>query len=218
MLRTAFLVVSALTTGVSLGRKAIGDAVNRKKQKIIHQAAIEARERIRSHAVVFFQENLIHFVQSVFIKACLLVLVWLGFRIGIYSHAIMSVATVILLAIFIVRDAIVIFPTASLVLSKLHEHHWRPKKALGETVAALVFEQVLEEAEEFDAGRTTRIILSLAGHKMDNMTREIASEVADIARQTSWHDLRPFVLAAIGKFAILSALYSLFVFILVNTG
>ena len=63
-----------------------------------------------------------------------------------------------------------------------------------------------------------RIILSLAGHKMDNMTREIASEVADIARQTSWQDLRPFVLAAIGKFAILSALYSLFVFILVNTG
>lgn len=218
MLRTAFLVVSALTTGVSLGRKAIGDAVSRKKQKIIRQAAIEARERIRSHAVAFFQENLIHFVQSVFIKALLLVLAWLGYRIGLYSHTVMSVLTVLALIAFIVRDAIVIFPTAKLVISKLHEHRWRPKQALGETVAALVFEQVLEEADSFDAKRTTKIILSLSGHKMDSMTREIASEVADIARQTSWQDLRPFVLAAIGKFAILSALYSLFVFILVNTG
>ncbi|WP_018146844.1 hypothetical protein [Henriciella marina] len=217
MLRAAFLVVSALTTGVSLGRRAITSAVNRKKQKIIHQAAIDARERIRGHAVEFFRDNLTHFVQSVFIKALLLVLAWLGFRLGLYSHNILSAATVILLAAFIIRDAVVIFPTAKLVLSKLHEHGWHPRRAVGETVAALVFEQVLAEAEALDTGRTTRIILSLSGHKMDQMTREIAQEVAGIARETSWHDLRPFVIAAIGKFAILSALYSVFVFILVRT-
>ncbi|MAN74426.1 MAG: hypothetical protein CME84_10115 [Henriciella sp.] len=217
MLRTAFLVVSALTTGVSLGRKAITSAVNRRKQKIIHQAAIDARERIRGHADEYLRASLTGFVQSVFIKALLLILVWLGFRVGLYPHKVLSVITVPLLASFILRDMIVTFPTAKLVFTKLREYGWRPRKAVGETVAALVFEQVLAEAEAFETGRTTRIILSLSGHKMDDMTREIAEEVSAIARQTSWHDLRPFVLAAVAKFAVLSGLYSVFVFILVRT-
>lgn len=218
MLRAAFLVVSALTTGVSIGRAAITSAVNRKKKKIIHQAALDARERIRSHAADYLRESLTQFVQAVFIKALLLVLVWIGFRVGLYSHTLFSTATIILLALFLLRDAIVIFPTARLVLTKLHAYGWRPRKAVGETVAALVFKQVLEEAETFETGRTTRIILSLAGHNMDDVTREIAEEVAEIARDTSWHDLRPFILASVGKFVILSALYSVFVFLLVNTG
>jgi len=141
----------------------------------------------------------------------------LGFRIGFYSHGVFTGITVFLLAAFLLRDAIVVFPTAKLSLTKLREHGWRPKKAVGETVAALVFKQVLEEAETIETGRTTRIILSLAGHKMDDVTREIAQEVADIARDTSWNDLRPFILASVGKFITLSALYSVFVFLLVNT-
>ena len=103
------------------------------------------------------------------------------------------------------------------VAAKLRTHGWRPRKTVGEVVAALVFEQVLEEAQGIEAGRTTRIVLALGGHRMDDMTREIAREVAGIARDTSWHDLRPFVLAAAGKFVALSALYSGFVFLLIRT-
>lgn len=218
MLRAAFLVVSALTTGVSIGRAAITSAVNKKKKKIIHQAALEARERIRGHAADYLRESLTQFVQAVFIKALLLILVWIGFRLGFYSHSLFSIVTIILLAVFLIRDAIVVFPTAKLVLTKLRDYGWRPRKAVGETVAALVFKQVVDEAGTFETGRTTRIILSLAGHKMDDVTREIAEEVADIARNTSWHDLRPFLMASIGKFVTLSILYSVFVFLLVNTG
>lgn len=217
MLRAAFLIVSALTTGVSLGRKAINGAVNRKKQKIIHQAALDARERIRDHAEDYLRNSITQFVQAVFVKALLLISAWLGYRLNFYSHPVLSAIVVILIALFLIRDAIVIFPTVRLVLTKLKEYSWRPRKAIGETVAALVFEQVLEEAEAIEPGRTTRIMLSLAGHKMDELTHEIAQEVANIARDTSWHDLRPFMLAAAGKFVVLSALYSAFVFILVNT-
>ncbi|WP_084418406.1 hypothetical protein [Henriciella litoralis] len=218
MLRAAFLVVSALTTGVSLGRKAITTAVNRKKKKIIHQAALDARERIRGHAEEYLRQSITTFVKSVFIKALLLIGAWLGYRLGLYSHSVFSAVIVVLIAVFLLRDAIVTFPTARLVLSKLREYSWRPRKAIGETVAALVFKQVLEEAEAIETGRTTRIILSLAGHKMDDVTREIAEEVANIARDTSWQDLRPFMLAAAGKFVTLSVLYSVFVYVLVHTG
>ena len=217
MLRAALLVVSALTTGVTLGRKAISGAVNRKKQALIHQAALEARDRIREHAEDYLRDSIAGFVKAVFIKATLLILAWLGYRFGLYPHGILSGTVLLLIAAFLVRDAIVIFPTLRLAVTKLHDNGWRPRTTIGEVVAATVFEQVLAEAEARETGRTTQIMLALAGHKEDEITQEIAREVADIARQTSWHDLRPFLFAAAGKFLTLSALYSVFVFILVRT-
>ncbi|WP_084399775.1 hypothetical protein [Henriciella aquimarina] len=218
MLRSAFLFVSALTTGVTIGRKVISGAINRKKQSIIHRAAEEARERLRGHAEAYLRHNITQFVQSVFVKALLLVLAWFGYRLGLYPHIAFSISIAVLIAGFLLRDAIVVFPTLRLVLTKLHDYGWRPRKAVGEVVAAQVFEQVLDEAEDFEPGRTTKIMLALGGHKMDDLTQEIAREVAEISRDTSWHDLRPFMLAAAGKFITLSALYSVFVFILVHTG
>ena len=218
MLRAAFLLVSALTTGVTVGRKVISGAINRKKKSIIHQAAIDARNRIRGHAEEFLRDSIATFVGTVFVKALLLMAAWLGYRLGFYPHMAFSVSVIVLIAAFLVRDIIVFFPTARFVVSKLHDYGWRPRKTVSEVVAAQVFEQVLAEAQGMEAGRTTRIIMLLGGHKMDDMTREIAREVAGIARETSWHDLRPFILAAAAKFIVLSALYSAFVFILIRTG
>ena len=217
MLRAAFLLVSALTTGVTLGRKAIDSAVKRKKESIIEQAAAEARQRLRGHADEYLKLSLTQFIQAVFIKAMLLISAWLFYRFGLYPFPVFSGILVTLLAVFIIRDAVIFFPTARLILSKLHNHGWRPKKAVGEAVAARVFEQVLEEAGDFKPGRTIHIVLSLAGHKMDDLTRDIAIKVSDIARETSWHDLRPFLFAAGGKFITLSALYSGFVFVLLHS-
>ncbi|GGB62288.1 hypothetical protein [Henriciella pelagia] len=218
MLRAAFLLVSALTTGVTLGRKAIDSAVKRKKQSLIEQAAQDARQRIRGHAEIYLRDSITQFVQSVFIKALLLIAAWFFYRIGLYPHPVFSGIVLVLLALFLVRDAIVFFPTGRLIVVKLHDHGWRPKKAIGETIAARVFEQVLDEAGEIKTGRATHIMLALAGHKMDDLTQDVARKVSEIARETSWHDLRPFMLAAAGKFLTLSALYSAFVFILLRTG
>ena len=218
MLRAAFLFVSALTTGVTVGRKVISGAINRRKQSIIHQAAEDARRRIRGHAEEYLRESITQFVKTVFVKALLLMTAWLGYRLGLYPHLAFTIVTICLIVVFLVRDIVVFFPTIRLVVSKLHEYGWRPRKTVGEVVAARVFQQVLTEVEDFEPGRTTKIMMALGGHNMDEMTREIAREVADIARETSWHDLQPFILASAAKFVTLSGLYSLFVFILVRTG
>ena len=218
MLRAAFLIVSALTTGVTVGRKVIAGAIDRKKQSIIRQAALDARERIRGHAEEYLRDSVTRFVGVAFIKAVLLLAAWAGYRFGLYPHTAFGAAIIVLIAVFLIRDMIVLFPSLRFAASKLRIHGWRPRKTVGEVVAAHVFEQVLVEAQGMEAGRTTRIMLALGGHRMDDMTREIAKEVADIARDTSWHDLRPFVLAAAGKFIALSALYSGFVFLLIRTG
>lgn len=218
MLRAALLAVSALTTGVAVGRKAISGAINKKKRSIIEQAAKDARHRIRGHAEDYLRDSIATFVTTVFIKAVLLMAAWLGYRLGLYNHTIFSITIILLIVVFLIRDIIVTFPSARFVVSKLHDYGWRPRKAVGEVVAATVFEQVLAEAKGMDTARTTKIMMALGGHKMDDMTREIARAVADIARETSWHDLRPFILAAASKFVVLSALYSVFAFILVRTG
>lgn len=218
MLRAAFLLVSALTTGVTVGRKVISGAINRKKKSIIHQAALDARERIRGHAEEYLKDSIAAFVGTVFVKALLLMASWLGYRLGLYPHVGFSVSVIVLIIAFLIRDAVTIFPTARFVAAKLHEYGWRPRKTVSEVVAAHVFDQVLAEAQGMETGRTTRIVMALSGHKMDDMTREIAAEVAGIARETSWHDLRPFMIAATAKFIVLSGLYSAFVFILIRTG
>jgi len=217
MLRAALLVVSALTTGVTVGRKAISGAINKKKKSIIEQAAKDARHRIRGHAEEYLRDSIATFVATVFVKAMLLMAAWLGYRLDLYNHTVFSIAVIALIVLFLIRDVIVTFPSARFVVSKLHEYGWRPRKAVGEVVAATVFEQVLAEAKGKETGRTTKIMMALGGHKMDDMTREIAREVAGIARETSWHDLQPFILAAASKFIVLSALYSVFAFILVRT-
>ncbi|MGB3627743.1 MAG: hypothetical protein WA989_18095 [Henriciella sp.] len=217
MLRTAFLVISALTTGVSLGRKAIDTAVERKKQSIIDQAAKDARERIRHHAELYLRNSITQFVQAVFIKTLLLVGAWIAYRTGLVPHTVLSLIVGALLLVFVIRDFIVFFPTGRMIASELHTHGWHPKRAVSETVAALVFEQVLTEAGEIKTGRVTQIMLALSGHKMDNLTQEVAGKVSAIAKETSWQDLRPFMLAAAGKFVVLSALYSTFVFILLHS-
>lgn len=216
MLRATFLFVSALTTGVTIGRKVISGAINRKKQSIIHQAAEDARDRIRGHAEDYLRESITQFVKTVFVKALLLMMTWLGYRLGLYPHLAFTIVTILLIAIFLIRDIIVFFPTVRLIATKLHDYGWRPRKTVGEVVAALVFEQVLEEVGELEPGRTTKIMLALGGHNMDEMTKEIAREVANIARETSWHDLRPFMLASAGKFITLSTLYSVFVLSLIH--
>lgn len=217
MLRTAFLIVSALTTGVSLGRKAIDSAVERKKQLIIDQAARDARERIRNHAELYLKNSITQFVQAVFVKTLLLVGAWIAYRTGMVPHTAFSIIVAALLMVFIIRDLIVFYPTGRMIASELSAHGWHPKRAVGETVAALVFQQVLTEAGEIKTGRATQIALALSGHKMDSLTQEVARKVSDIAKETSWHDLRPFMLAAAGKFIVLSGLYSTFVYILLHS-
>lgn len=217
MLRTAFLIVSALTTGVSLGRKAIDTAVERKKQSIIDQAAKDARERIRNHAELYLRNSITQFVQALFIKTLLLVSAWIAYRATPMPFPVFSLIVGGLLVAFIIRDIIVFFPTGRMIASELRNHGWHPKRALSETVAALVFEQVLTEAGEIKTGRVTQIMLALSGHKMDTLTQDVAKKVSMIAKETSWQDLQPFMLASAAKFVILSGLYSTFVFILLHS-
>ena len=128
MLRAALLVVSALTTGVTVGRKAISGAINKKKKSIIEQAAKDARHRIRGHAEEYLRESIATFVTTVFVKAMMLMAAWLGYRLDLYNHTIFSIAVIVLIVIFLIRDVIVTFPSARFFGGSAGGALWPPRR------------------------------------------------------------------------------------------
>ncbi len=220
MLRYALIAISALTTGYTVGRRAIAKEVDKRKQNAIAQAAETARRDITQNASAYLSEALREYAIITSIKAGLLASFWLAWKTAIMPANVFSIAIALLLVAFILRDAISIWPTARMALMELRAHGWQPKRALSEIIAARVFEKVMVQAEEA-AGKATwrdKLMLSLSGQKKEALSVEIAGAVAHIARQTSWEDLRPFIISAGLRAVGLAVLYSGYVFLLLTAG
>ncbi|MBU1286664.1 MAG: hypothetical protein KJ871_02955 [Alphaproteobacteria bacterium] len=215
-MRSAFLIFSALTAGLALGRKFLAGEIASRKNKVIEAAAQKARQRIREQANIILKDSFVHFAAATGIKLLILITLWLFWRTQLLGHEAISVAVIVCLVGFVVRDAWVIYPTARFVLSTLVRNGWHPIRALGETVAALVFEEVLIEAEAVSQPRTHMLLIKLSGHDQDTMHKEIAAAVADIARQSSWLDLRPYIFSAAAKTLSLMIIYGATVALLIS--
>ena len=205
-MRSAFLIFSALTAGLAASRK----------NKVIEAAAKEARQRIREQANIMLKDSFVHFAAATGVKLLILITLWLFWRTQLLGHEAVSIAVVVCLIGFLVRDAWVTYPTVRFVLSTLIRNGWHPIRALGETIAALVFEEVLLEAEALPQPRSHMLLIKLAGHDQDTMHTEIAAAVADIARQSSWHDLRPYIFSAAAKTVSLMVIYGATVALLIS--
>ena len=60
------------------------------------------------------------------------------------------------------------------------------------------------------------LLIKLSGHDQDTMHTEIAAAVADIARQSSWYDLRPYIFSAAAKTVSIMVLYGATVALLIS--
>jgi hypothetical protein len=214
-MRSVFLIVSALTAGVALGRKFLSGEVTSRKNKAIEAAAQEARIRIRREAHKFLKTSFRHFAIATGLKAAILVTLWIVWRAHGLSDKAISISVGTALVAFLIRDAWVIYPTARYVISALVRNGWYPLRALRETVAALVFEQVLVEAQSQPQPRSHKLLISLAGHDRETLHKEVAEAVADIARQTSWDDLKPYIFSAAAKTVAIMAIYGVMVAVLI---
>ena len=149
-------------------------------------------------------------------KAGILATLWIVWRAHGLSDKAISISVGVSLVAFLIRDAWVIYPTARFVISTLVRNGWHPLRALRETVAALVFEEVLAEAQATPQTRSHNLLLTLAGHNRDDLHKEIAESVADIARHSSWDDLKPYIFSAAAKTVSIMALYGIMVAVLVS--
>jgi hypothetical protein len=150
------------------------------------------------------------------IKLAILCWLWGLHHFAGMPRPVFATLTVITLAIFMMRDMWVNYPAVKLTLTELHRHGWHPKRALTETIAARVFEEVLAEAGNQKQTRTGAIMLMLAGEDRSRMHHDVAKAVADIARETSWDDIRPHIISAMIRIGTLALIYSASVWVLVH--
>lgn len=218
MIRSALLLISAATTGVALGRRLLSRAVTRRTDKLIVDAADEVRQQIKQDASSYLARSFKHYAVATAIKVVLLAIATVLALNDWVSPTAFSITTASLLVVFLCRDIWVIMPTLRLATTELHDHGWRPRRAIGEVVAANVFAEVLERSSTLPVSRSENLVLRLAGKKRDDVTQTVAKAVADIARESTWQDLRPFVIGAAVRVITLAAIYSAIVFYVLYLG
>lgn len=216
MIRAAFIVVSALSAGFAVGKTLLSREVEKRKTSAIEFAGEEARRRVRDQADIYLKASVRAYAIATLIKAGLLVLAWSGLIFEVYSAAVFNWIVFGLLVTYVMRDAVVSWPTVRLAVREIRQHGWKPKRAIGEIVAARVFEQVLDEVQAEKTTRSGRILLRLAGENHGEVTLQIARAVAEIAKEATWDDLKPFLFAAGAKVFILLSLYSGLVWLILH--
>jgi len=215
-MRAPLMILSALAAGLLAGRKMLGREITGRKTKAIDAAAQETRHRIRADAMMFVARSFRNFAIATGIKLAILAWIWSLHHFAGMPRPVFAGLTAVALTAFMVRDLWINFPAIRLTLTELHRNGWHPKRALTETIAARVFEEVLAEANALPQKRTHAIMMMLAGEDRSKMHHEVATAVAEVARQTSWEDVRPYVLSAAVRFGTLALIYSASVWILVH--
>lgn len=207
VLRAALLAISAVTTGVTLGRRLLKGQVDKQKRSMIEEAGQQARERMRSEAHSYVVRHLTQFSLVLLIKAALLSALVIANHFGAFTPLQHTALLFSLIGLFLLRDAIVTWPVAKFVVSELMKHGWKPRYTIGEIVAARVFDEVLAEAAEQPQSWRSDLLLALSGHKRDEVVQDIAEEVSAIARETSWETLKPYILTGTVMTLALMLLY-----------
>ena len=215
-MRGPLAILSVLAAGVFAGRKMLGRQIDSRKNKAIESAVQEARHRIRADTMLFVSRSIRNFLIATSIKLAILVWIWGLHHFAGMPRPVFAGMIAVMLVLFMLRDLRVNYPAIRLTLTELYRHGWHPKRALTETIAARVFEEVLNEASAQPKTRTGALMLMLAGHDRDQMHHDVATAVAEVARQTSWQDIRPYVLSAALRIGTLALLYSASVWILIH--
>jgi hypothetical protein len=213
-MRSFLLVASAVGAGLAFGRRYLERGVSAQKNKVIETAAVETRRQIKRHADDFLKKSFRSFAIATGIKLLILATLWGLSHGGVINPPFFIWAVTGVLTAFLVRDIWVTWPFVRLGLTELSRYGWHPKRALGEVVAGHVFQQVLMEAQSAPSTRSSKVMLVLAGQSREGIEHEIATSVAAIARDTSWSDLRPFLVSAGIKSGALMIIYSVSVFLL----
>jgi hypothetical protein len=214
--RITAVAAAAVSAGIAAGRTMASREVDKQKEAAIEETAEIARGRIRGEAEAFLKRSFRAFALNVGVKAGTLSAVWIAFAAGWIGPGVFAGMVTLLLMAFLLRDLWVNWPTLRMAVAELHRHGWKPRTAISEIVAAQVFDQVVNEASERKTSLQARLVMALAGTDKAGIEAEVAEAVAGIAREVTWDDIRPYVIAAAVKFAVLLLLYSVFVFLVVH--
>ena len=213
MLRAALLAVSAFTAG----RELLKGEVDRRKQTAI-DAAIEAtRERLDASTDDIIARMMRSFLIGLAIKSGILAVLYGAHMMDWLSDTWFFWTATLALTSYLARDIYRALPWARPAFEHIRANGWHPKRALTEFIAAYVFEETLAGAEaQLSEKASNKWWLFLSGHSAEALSTEVADAVAQVARETSWDQIKPRVYVALAQFAVMSVLYSAYVFVMLR--
>ena len=213
MIRAALFAVSAITAG----RELLKGEVDRRKETAIENAIEQTRERLDASADEIIARMMRSFLIGLAIKTGILAILYGGHIMGWLTDTWFFWTATTALTIYLARDIYRALPWARPAFEHIRANGWHPKRALTEFIAAQVFEETLAVAEAQLSEKTSnKWWLMLSGHNAEELSTEVAGAVAHVARETSWEQIRPRVYVALAQFAVMSALYSVYVFVMLR--
>lgn len=201
---------SMAAAGAATARKLARAAVDERKRETLAWAQAEARRRIRAEGSAFQARVLRRFVVSTLVKAAILSTLFALLFLNAIDASLFAWAAGLTVAAFIVRDVVVTGPEVKVAATHLNRHGWSPSRALGEAVAAQALASALDAARSTEFGWRERVALAVAGVDRDQLGRELAQSVAQIAGSMAWPELKPYARSTALKIIGGSALYAVF--------
>lgn len=208
--RALLIAVGALLGGAALGRRGLDRAVERRLAVEIERAKAVAMAELDKTVSAMLAERLRAFVITTAIKAAVIAAAYALYQFDVISGAAMHWTALAIIALFLIRDSLATLPFVAPAVRLARRHNWRPRRMLSELVAGHVFERAYAEALlEIQSG-PNRFWIALSKYSAENLSRDVAVAVSDVARHTAFDRIWPRAALALGKAALLAALYVTF--------
>lgn len=202
-----------MSGGLATGRQVLRKRLEQEKQSAIERAKLDAEAELEREVSAVVLEHLKDFLSSTAVKA-LIIAIAMGLRLsGDLTARGLAWLVAIMVAIFLIRDAVRIYPDARLAYGHLKRHAWNVRTAISEFVAARAFERAYERAELGISGAKNVILFGVSGINRQAVTQEIAQAVADVVRDVAYGHIRTRVLIAAGQAFAVSVVYAGFIFL-----
>jgi hypothetical protein len=178
-----------------------------KKLSLVEAAALEAKQRIRDHVALWGHQSFRQFLRALAIKGAILVSVLTGMEFTALPQRVWLLIFVISVSMLTFYDLYRLYPRISYIARQFWSAGGSLRQTTKRLVAARVLEDVLNEAEAGPKRKRDFVVLTLIGTSRDRFTREVAEQVAEIAADAAWADVRPIMFNAAFKMTTMAALY-----------
>ncbi|MBI1392991.1 MAG: hypothetical protein GC152_09655 [Alphaproteobacteria bacterium] len=210
VIRTIVAIGAAIGV-VALARRAADNAVETRLDAHIEASRGIALSELKAQASALSRRRAGEFALRTLKKTAILAYIFAVYSAGHMTATGVRTLLVGAIALMMARDMAQIARPVWLALKTLAAHRWRPAWALKEFAAALSFEAAYQRSLTQMTSASVSPVLFVSSFTRQDVSKQIATAVADVARESTIREARPHVIFFIAATAIVAAVYSGFV-------
>ena len=216
IVRIVLLAAAAIGGGALFGRRAVDRQVERQLPAEIAAAQATAIAELNKQLRQVIAERLIAFGISLAVKAGLIGGVYLLFLNGHIAESGLHILAGFLIAVFLFRDAAKTLPFILPAWRIVRANHWNPRRAFKEFIAGIAFERAYAEAMVAMETGPNRVWLAFSKYSAHSISSDVASAVADVARQTSFERVKWRAVLAACLASLMFGIYVAFILLVLG--